>query len=109
MLEPKTSSAGIIEMQNVGIRYGQGPEILSDIKLSLKKGSFHFLTGKSGAGKTSLLSMMYLAQKPSRGTVNVLEPTLTSPTVTTLPCCGGKSASFFRTSACWTICPPLTT
>ena len=71
MLEPKTSSAGIIEMQNVGIRYGQGPEILSDIKLSLKKGSFHFLTGKSGAGKTSLLRMMYLAQKPSRGTVNV--------------------------------------
>ena len=71
MLEPKTSSAGIIEMQNVGIRYGQGPEILSDIKLSLKKGSFHFLTGQSGAGKTSLLSMMYLAQKPSRGTVNV--------------------------------------
>ncbi len=71
MLEPKTSSVGIIEMQNVGIRYGQGPEILSDIKLSLKKGSFHFLTGKSGAGKTSLLSMMYLAQKPSRGTVNV--------------------------------------
>lgn len=71
MLEPKTSSAGIIEIQNVGIRYGQGPEILSDIKLSLKKGSFHFLTGKSGAGKTSLLSMMYLAQKPSRGTVNV--------------------------------------
>ena len=57
----------VIEMQNVGIRYGQGPEILSDVKLSLKKGSFHFLTGKSGAGKTSLLSMMYLAQKPSRG------------------------------------------
>ena len=71
MLEPKTSSAGIIEMQNVGIRYGQGPEILSDRTLSLKKGSFHFLTGKSGAGKPSLLSMMYLAQKPSRGTVNV--------------------------------------
>lgn len=61
----------IIEMQNVGIRYGHGPEILSDVKLSLKKGSFHFLTGKSGAGKTSLLSMMYLSQKPSRGVVNV--------------------------------------
>lgn len=61
----------IIEMQNVGIRYGQGAEVLSDIKLSLKRGSFHFLTGKSGAGKTSLLSMMYLAQKPSRGIVSV--------------------------------------
>ncbi len=64
-------TANIIEMQNVGIRYGQGPEILSDIRLALPKGSFHFLTGKSGAGKTSLLSMMYLAQKPSRGSVNV--------------------------------------
>ena len=61
----------IIEMHNVGIRYDQGPEILSDIKLSLKKGSFHFLTGKSGAGKTSLLSMMYLWQRPSRGSISV--------------------------------------
>ncbi|MBE6451980.1 MAG: ATP-binding cassette domain-containing protein [Alphaproteobacteria bacterium] len=58
-------------MQNVGIRYGQGPEVLSDIRLSLKRGSFHFLTGKSGAGKTSLLSMMYLAQRPSRGRMSV--------------------------------------
>lgn len=66
-----TNINSIIEMQNVGIRYGQGPEILSDVKLSLKKGSFHFLTGRSGAGKTSLLSMMYLAQKPSRGIVSV--------------------------------------
>jgi cell division transport system ATP-binding protein len=61
----------IIEMENVGIRYGRGPEILSDVNLSLARGSFHFLTGKSGAGKTSLLSMMYLAQKPSRGRVSV--------------------------------------
>ena len=58
-------------MENVGIRYGRGPEILSNINLSLERGSFHYLTGKSGAGKTSLLSMMYLAQKPSRGNVSV--------------------------------------
>lgn len=61
----------IINMQNVGIRYGQGAEVLSDINLELKRGSFHFLTGKSGAGKTSLLSMMYLSQKASRGIVKV--------------------------------------
>lgn len=61
----------IIGMQNVGIRYGQGAEVLSDINLDLKRGSFHFLTGKSGAGKTSLLSMMYLSQKASRGIVKI--------------------------------------
>ena len=71
MIKRSNFSDAIIEMQNVGIRYGQGAEVLSDIKLSLKRGSFHFLTGKSGAGKTSLLSMMYLSQKPSRGIVNV--------------------------------------
>ena len=65
------SSEPIIKMENVCIRYGRGPEILSNVNLSLGKGSFHYLTGKSGAGKTSLLSMMYLAQKPSRGNVNV--------------------------------------
>ena len=71
MLKSGNYPDAIIEMQNVGIRYDQGAEVLSDIKLSLKRGSFHFLTGRSGAGKTSLLSMMYLAQKPSRGIVSV--------------------------------------
>ena len=61
----------VVEMQNVGIRYGQGAEVLSDVNLTLQRGSFYFLTGKSGAGKTSLLSMMYLSQKASRGIVRV--------------------------------------
>ena len=61
----------IVDIQNVSIRYGKDPDVLSNIKLRLEKGSFHFLTGKSGAGKTSLLSMMYLALKPSSGTVLV--------------------------------------
>ncbi len=65
------NAPAVVEMKGVGIRYDQGPEILSDINLSLKKGSFHFLTGKSGAGKTSLLSLMYLAQRPSRGALGV--------------------------------------
>ncbi|MBQ8870872.1 MAG: cell division ATP-binding protein FtsE [Alphaproteobacteria bacterium] len=64
-------SDAIVDMTNVCIKYGTDPEVLSDVKLELKKGSFHFLTGKSGAGKTSLLSMMYLALKPFSGTVSV--------------------------------------
>ena len=46
-------------------------EVLKDINFSLRAGSFHFLTGKSGAGKSSLLSMIYLAQRPTRGQVSV--------------------------------------
>lgn len=61
----------IVELEGVGLRYGQGSEILRDIRFSLPSESFYFLTGESGAGKTSLLSLMYLAQKPTRGHVRV--------------------------------------
>lgn len=48
-----------------------GPEVLSDIDFTLESGSFHFLTGPSGAGKTSLLSLLYLGRRPTRGQVNI--------------------------------------
>ena len=61
----------IIQFENVGLRYGLGPEILQDISFGLKPGSFHFLIGSSGAGKSSLLKLMYLALRPSRGLVSM--------------------------------------
>ncbi len=61
----------MIRFDNVGLRYGAGPEILKDVSFSLEANSFHFLTGPSGAGKTSLLKLMYLAQRPSRGLINL--------------------------------------
>lgn len=61
----------IIRFDGVGLRYGQGPEILKDISFALEPGSFHFLTGESGAGKTSLLKLMYLAQRPTRGKISL--------------------------------------
>jgi len=54
------------------MRYGSGPEILRDISLSLEAGSFHFLTGASGAGKSSLLRLMYLAERPTHGVISLL-------------------------------------
>lgn len=54
-------------MENIGYRYGAGPEVLHDLSLELPEGSFHFLTGASGAGKSSLLRLLYLAQRPTRG------------------------------------------
>ncbi|MCB1530762.1 MAG: cell division ATP-binding protein FtsE [Rhodospirillales bacterium] len=61
----------MIKFEHTGLRYGVGPEILSDINFTLEPGSFHFLTGPSGAGKTSLLSLMYLGQKPTRGLITM--------------------------------------
>lgn len=61
----------MIEFQHVGLRYGIGPEVLSDVHFTLEPGSFHFLTGPSGAGKTSLMSLMYLGRKPTRGLINM--------------------------------------
>ena len=59
----------IIRFDNVGLRYGLGPEVLQDITFALQSGSFHFLTGPSGAGKSSLLRLMYLGLRPTRGRV----------------------------------------
>ena len=61
----------MVRFQNVGMRYGIGPEVLRDISFHLEPGSFHFLTGPSGAGKTSLLKLLYLAARPSRGLITM--------------------------------------
>jgi cell division transport system ATP-binding protein len=57
----------VIRLQNIGLRYGRGNEVLSDISFHLRPGSFHFLTGPSGAGKTSLLRLLFLSTHPTRG------------------------------------------
>ncbi len=72
----KSASVGadlgeIAQFDNVGLRYGTDREVLSDISFTLYKGSFYFLTGASGAGKSSLLRLMYLAQRPSRGAIRM--------------------------------------
>jgi cell division transport system ATP-binding protein len=61
----------IVQFDNVGLRYGTDREVLSDISFTLFPGSFYFLTGASGAGKTSLLKLLYLAQRPSRGMIRM--------------------------------------
>mgnify|MGYP000448176837 CR=1 FL=1 len=61
----------IVQFDNVGLRYGTDREVLSDVSFTLYPGSFYFLTGASGAGKTSMLRLLYLAQRPSRGIIRM--------------------------------------
>ena len=63
----------MIRFENVGLRYGAGPEVLRDIDFELAPGSFQFLTGPSGAGKSSLLRLLFLALRPTRGLITLLD------------------------------------
>jgi cell division transport system ATP-binding protein len=67
----RPSRAAVIKFENVGLRYGIGPEVLSDLTFDVAAKSFQFLTGPSGAGKTSLLRLMLLSLKPTRGLVRI--------------------------------------
>jgi len=61
----------VVRFENVGLRYGNGPEVLRDLSFELAPGSFQFLTGPTGAGKSSLLKLLYLSERPSRGLITL--------------------------------------
>lgn len=62
----------MIRFEKVGLRYeGGANEVLKDVTFSIEENSFQFLTGPSGAGKTSLLQLMFLSLKPNRGLIRV--------------------------------------
>ncbi|MDB5559231.1 MAG: cell division ATP-binding protein FtsE [Enterovirga sp.] len=61
----------VVAFDAVGLRYGQGPEILHDVSFAIEPGSFQFLTGPSGAGKTTLIRLILLSLRPSRGLIHL--------------------------------------
>lgn len=61
----------MIRFENVGLRYGMGPEILRDLSFHIEPQSFQFLTGPSGAGKTSLIRLLFMSLQPTRGLIKV--------------------------------------
>jgi ABC-type multidrug transport system fused ATPase/permease subunit len=94
-----SNGGNIVQFDNVGLRYGTGAETLSDLSFSLRHGGFYFLTGPSGAGKTSLLKLLYLAQRPSRGLIKLFGEDIVTMPRKRLPASAGGSASSSRISA----------
>ncbi len=63
----------MILFENVGLRYGLGAEVLRDLTFRIDTHSFQFLTGPSGAGKTSLLRLLFLSLRPTRGLITMFD------------------------------------
>ena len=63
----------MLRFENVGLRYGMGPEIVRGVNFSIDPQSFTFITGPSGAGKTTLLRLMLLSLRPTRGKIHIFD------------------------------------
>ena len=61
----------MVIFENVGLRYDMGSEILKDISFRIEPQSFQFLTGPSGAGKTTLMKLILFSMKPTRGLISL--------------------------------------
>src|SRR5689334_9786626 len=80
MVPTGVTGRSVVRFDNVGMRYGDGPEVLHDVTFELANGAFAFLTGPSGAGKSTLLKLIYLAERPTRGLIQLLgEDIATTP------------------------------
>lgn len=65
------SAPPTVRLEGVSLRYDGAAPVLRDINLSLPRGSFHFLTGASGAGKSSLLRLLTLSAQPDVGRIEL--------------------------------------
>ena len=57
----------MIQVYNVSMSYKEDIEVLHEINFEVKKGEFVFLVGTSGAGKTTILRLLYRELIPTSG------------------------------------------
>ena len=68
----------MIECHHLSLAYQPGHEVLKSLSFKLAPGSFHFLTGPSGAGKTSLFALLSLLRRPTAGSIRMFGEEVTS-------------------------------
>ena len=79
----------MVRAEGVGLHYREGrrsgPEALRDLSFHVPEGGFRWLRGPSGAGKTSLLRLLHLAVRPTRGRLSVLDADIGTASRAALP------------------------
>ncbi len=75
----------MLELNEIGFRYGRGQDILQNVSFRLQRGAFSFLTGPSGAGKTTLLRLLFLALRPAHGRIRMFGEDVTRVARSDLP------------------------
>ena len=75
----------MIRFNHVSKTYARGESALLDVSFRVAKGEFLFLTGHSGAGKSTVLKLIYGEQRPTNGTIHVLGFSLPNITAREIP------------------------
>jgi len=74
----------MIELSNVCVAF-DGQVVLDRLSLSMRDGEFVYLVGATGAGKSSLLRLLYMDLKPDSGSVKVLNYNAETTTTKDIP------------------------
>ena len=86
----------MIRCNNISLEYLAGKPVLRHVNLHLEAGSFTFVSGASGAGKSSLLSMLALSLQPTSGTLQLFGSDVTNLTREELPPVRRKIGTVFQ-------------
>ena len=86
----------MIKLSKISLNYGNSADILKDLDLRLESGSFHFLAGPSGSGKSSLLKLLYLGHLPSSGKLSIFGKNISEISKAELPILRRKIGVVFQ-------------
>ncbi len=86
----------IVKFENVSLNYPTGHPVFYNLNYTFYKGGCYFLTGASGAGKTSLLKLIYSGERATKGQVSVFGKEITSLNPQELPLFRQKMGLVFQ-------------